>query len=229
MKRGMVNGITLLVIALAGLQSATCGVQDCEPPHHRGAGVLPYALDRYGEIQLLLGYQQGRGWTNFGGGPKQVETVIQPVPRCETRQETALREGVEELRFLISRSELKEKLNGARYFPETERPEDFTTFVIPIDAIDLTPYYSTPVLARSDYTETTAVGWVSLRELIALARRETNHISTPNGEPLWPVFWHGLKPQLLQEGAMKRLFATERPARVEASKDGFLSMIFCRD
>ncbi len=196
----------LSIAVLIWLQPIAGFAQECGKPHHKGAGVLPYSINQNGQIQLLLGYEQGRGWSSFGGGPKQVESLIEPVPRCETRQETALREGVEELRFLISRGELREKIKNARSFPETARLDEFITFVVLIEAIDLTPYYSTPVLSGSGYTETSAVGWIPLHDLAASARQESDMISTPNGEPLWPVFWNGLKRELVKDGAIEGLF-----------------------
>jgi len=158
-----------MIAVVVWLQPTTSAALECNIPHHKGAGILPFAVSPSGDVQLLLGFQKGRGWSSFGGGPKQVESINQPARRCESRKEAALREGVEELRFLIPRVEVKGRLDNARSFPVNVKPSEFKTFVIHIGLIDLAPYYSEPVLSRSGYTETSAIGWVSLRELVSLA------------------------------------------------------------
>jgi hypothetical protein len=86
------------------------------------------------------------------------------------------------------------------------KPSEFKTFVIHIGLIDLAPYYSEPVLSRSGYAETSAIGWISLRELVSLVRKERDHINTPNGEQPWDIFLKGIRPELARDGSVEALF-----------------------
>lgn len=190
--RFVMRVLIVLVLTMPAISAA----RDCDSQNHMGAGILPFAHDTGGDILVLLGFQSGRGWSSFGGGPKQVESVQSPKPKCESRKETALREGVEELRFLISRSSLAKLLQRARSFPAEPKRTDFMTFVVPINHIDLEPYYTTTVLTGSGYTETSEVGWIPLLDLIKFAKGTESSIKTPNGEDLWDEFWPGLASQL---------------------------------
>ena len=111
--------------------------QECEG--HLGAGVLPYTINQSGERFVLLGFQPGRGWSSFGGGPKYLET-LRPAKRwCEHRKETALREGIEEMRLLVSRPVLDQLLQAAEFFPKKPLKRDFVTFVVKIKKVDTAP------------------------------------------------------------------------------------------
>ncbi|MCG8567869.1 MAG: NUDIX hydrolase [Desulfobacterales bacterium] len=175
-------------------------------PTHRGAGVLPYTLSAQGEPMILLGFQQKRGWTCFGGGPKEVHSLNSPSPRWETPRETALRECLEETRFLIPRQELIEKLKTAAQFPEQPGPRSFLTYVIPVAPIDTSPFYTTMVPLNADYTEHQDIAWIPLAELKHKAQTPGYRIKTPNGQGLWDVFWKGIAPVIQDSHRYHRLF-----------------------
>ncbi len=129
--------------------------KECE--NRPGAAILPYAIDSNGDIQVLLARDTRGFWSSFGGGAKYVLSVDEPIARCEKSEETAVRETWEESRFLLSRSFLIEALKTATTIPANPLDSDFVTFVIMIEEIELSPYYSTPVVLDSASAETDGV------------------------------------------------------------------------
>ncbi len=182
--------MTMVLLALAVSSQA----EECSG--HRGAGVLLHSVDSLGQRYVLLGYESNRGWSAFGGGPKYLETMYPKRKWCETRKETALREGVEEMRLLIPRATLAKLLLDADSFPAQTTDRDFVTFIVKVDKFDTTPYFSTPVLSKSGYTETTDIAWIRLDQLVDRANGKISTTNTPNGEDLWDKFWPGLAKEL---------------------------------
>lgn len=172
----------------------TAQAQDCDT--HTGAGILIYSVDASGQRFLLLGYESRRGWSSFGGRPKLMETLNPKRIWCETRKETALREGHEEMRMLVPKARLKQELQTATFFPKTPSDDDFVTFILKTEKFDTAAYYSTPVPYRSGYTETQGIAWIPLAQLIDRLTEKTSDIDTPNEKDLWPVFWNGLAAEL---------------------------------
>ena len=173
---------------------------------HRGAGILPYTANAQGEILLLLGFQDNRGWTCFGGGPKQVSSIKSPALRWESRRETALRESMEEMRFLIPRQRLARGLESAPVFPRQAQTDDFLTFVMAVEAVDTAPFFSVAIPVDSDYSELSAVAWIPLKQLLLKVSNPAHRVVTPNGRGLWDVFWKGIQPELSHARSLNRLF-----------------------
>ncbi len=182
--------IALVLLAFAMPTQA----KECDA--HRGAGVLLYSVDEVEDRYVLLGYEFGRGWSSFGGGPKYLETLKPKSKWCETRKETALREGLEEMRLLMSRTTLAGLLQDAHFFPTLAKDNDFITFIVKVEKLDTAPYFSTPVLSKSGFTETTDIAWIRLDQLVDLASGKIVVTNTPNGEDLWHIFWQGLAKEL---------------------------------
>ena len=203
MKRLILIWVLLGLVLLAPPAPA----QKCQGIHHKGAGILPHARTAKGAIVLLLGLQENRGWTCFGGGPQMVESLARPEPRCETPEETALREAHEEMRRLIPRTQLKSGLARAPFFPWAPAPGDFITFVVKIPPVDLSPFYTAMVPSRSPYAETQALAWIPLEELLRKAANPDYRVKTPDGRPLWEVFWEGIRPSLEDPGRVSALFS----------------------
>ena len=173
---------------------------DCRA--HRGAGVLPYAVDESGRYQVLLGYEPGRGWTGFGGGPRLVSTLEPPVRRCESRPETALREGLEETRRLFTSARLQAGIAVAARYPVDPQPHQFQTFFVRVDLIDTAGFYQAalPVGRAYGYDEKSQVAWIPLQDLVDHALDGETPLPTPNGEGLWDIFQTGLVDALLARG-----------------------------
>ncbi len=182
--------MTVLLMALAVSGQA----QGCKA--HRGAGVLLYSVDGAGQRYVLLGYESLRGWSTFGGGPKYLETLNPRSRWCETRKETALREGLEEMRLLMPRATLARLLKDAHSFPAQAKATDFVTYIVKAEKFDTAPYFSTPVLSKSGFTETTDIAWIRLDQLVDRANGKTSTTITPNGKDLWETFWAGLAKEL---------------------------------
>ncbi len=199
MKAKLCIGIIVMLMVLAVSTQA----EECKA--HRGAGVLVYSVDGSGQRYVLLGYESHRGWTSFGGGPKYLETLNPNRKWCETRKETALREGLEEMRLLIPRATLAKLLQNAYSFPAQAKDSDFVTFIVKVDKLDTAPYFATPVLSNSEFTETTDIAWISLDQLVDGANGNATTTNTPNGEDLWGVFWSGLSKEL-RNSNLKTLF-----------------------
>lgn len=190
MKKKLCICMTIVLLAFAVSTQA----QECKA--HRGAGVLLYSVDGSGQRYVLLGYESHRGWSIFGGGPKFLETLIPESRWCETRKETALREGIEEMRLLMPRARLALLLQDAHYFPAQAKAKDFITYIVKVDKFDTTPYFSTPVLSKSGFTETTDIAWIRLDQLVDRANGKISMTNTPNGKDLWDKFWSGLAKEL---------------------------------
>ncbi len=182
--------MTVVLMALAVPTQA----KECKA--HRGAGVLPYSVDGSGRRYVLLGYESRRGWSAFGGGPKYLETINPKRKWCETRKETALREGIEEMRLLIPRTTLAKLLRNAYSYPARASARDFVTFIVKVDKCDTSPYFSTPVLFKSGFTETSNIAWIRLDQLVDRAKGKISKTNTPNGKDLWGKFWAGLAKEL---------------------------------
>ena len=106
---------------------------------------------------------------------------------------------------MLSRELLLDRVKNSPYFPRKPKSNEFVTFVIRIDELDLGPYYTRTVLHNSGYTETNAIGWVKLQELVDKASDDKVTVRTPNHGPLWPVFWVPLQSELHANG--KALFS----------------------
>ncbi len=199
--------LLLLLVAAAPAQ----GAQECPSPHHRGAGILPYAVTENKEVLLLLGFQRGRGWTCFGGGP-MMRASSHGNLRCESRKETALREALEEMRLIIPESRLKDGLAKAPSFPLNPIPDEFLTFVLQVPLQNLSAFYTNAVPDDPAYYETQAVAWIPLSLLLKKASDPDLGITGPNGKGLWYIFWKGILPELKDTDSVKRLFPIPSPA-----------------
>jgi len=188
-----VSALAMFILLLSIFRTALG--QPCDEPAYRGAGILVYGVDAQNEIHLLLAYQHGRGWSSFGGKQEEVVTLVPPQTRCETSQETAVRETVEESRYLLPREMLASKLSSAPFFPPVPGRKDFVTYVVRVEILDTEPYYTTPVVNHSAFTETEAIAWLPLKEVIEHGRFP----ATPNDQPLWQRFYDGLVPYLRPE------------------------------
>jgi 8-oxo-dGTP pyrophosphatase MutT (NUDIX family) len=179
-----------LVIAMANHSAEAA--YDVKP--FIGAGILPYA-EQEGRLYILLGYDLGRGWTGFGGGPEMVSSVAKPTPRWESPKETALREGFEECRMVISLTELEEGIDGARYFPASHDPKAFRTFTVKVTYRPVAVFRNRAVPVKSVYAETKEYFWVPLEQLCTLVRSGRRELDgAPNDEALWETFYEGLRP-----------------------------------
>ena len=190
MKRKMCIFMAVVFLSLAVSTQA----QECKT--HRGAGVLLYSVDGSGQRYVLLGYESDRGWSSFGGGPKFLETINPKRKWCETRKETATREGVEEMRLLMDPTTLARLLQNAYSFPVQATDRDFVTYIVKVEKFNIAPYFSTPVLFMSGFTETTDIAWIRLDQLVDRANEKILTTSTPNGKDLWEKFWTGLSEEL---------------------------------
>lgn len=97
-----------------------------------GAGILPIAIYNK-KIYLLLGKENGSGgWSDFGGGREQGESLYQ----------TALREGVEELNgFLGTESDMKKLIeNNSVGVISTDKPI-YKCYMIKINYDANLPFY----------------------------------------------------------------------------------------
>lgn len=186
----------LYLFLATALMALSVSSQAEECLDHIGAGVMMYSFDDSGQQYLLLGYQPGRGWSSFGGGPKNLETITPKLKWCEKRKETAIREGVEEMRLLVPRTTLAELLQNAYSFPAQPTNKDFVTYIVKSEKFDVEPYFSTPVLSESDFTETTNIAWIRLDQLVDCKNRKILTPITPNNEDLWEIFSKGLAKEL---------------------------------
>lgn len=190
-----VRQLVIAAIVLFLISACVASSQECK--ERPGAAVLPYTVDSAGNIKLLLAHDTRGFWSDFGGGAKYVLSQTEPTPRCEKPEETAVREAWEESRFLLSRSLLISALKFARTIPESPRDSDFVTFVIRMEDIDLSPYYSNYVVAGSASAETDQIAWFELTVFSNFVAGKTPQIKTPNGKPLRKVFLETLRPVLI--------------------------------
>lgn len=170
--------------------------KDCRAP---GAGILPYSVGDDGKIRLLLAYDKRGFWSNLGGKRSYVSSINEPKPRCETAQETAVREGWEESRYLLSKSFLTQAVSSAQTIPVAPTDNDFVTFVFKVNEISLERYYDYFVIDGSASDETVELAWLDLDSFIQLANGQIKTIQTPNGGKLRSVFWKQFKLFLLSE------------------------------
>ena len=178
-------------LLFAGLLLGALALQamECEKPHVVGAGVLPYAV-RDGDVVVLLGYDPGRGWTDFGGGPRKITNISSGEIRCESHEETALREGFEELRLVIGCCALQEALRPGRYFPRSADPLAYRTYTIQVPFQEESAFAARWVPLESAFDEKKAFLWVPLTGLVALARGGSDRLpGAPIDAPLWSAFW----------------------------------------
>jgi len=171
--------------------------QECD--EFIGAGVLPYVVLADGSVKVLLAHEKGRGWSSFGGGPKTLPLGKGLKSRCETRRETAIREAVEESRRVLSRQVLESAIKTAAIYPRQYGSRDFLTYVVAIPSADINKYTSNIVPANDPgYYETNALGWLTLGELLRLAKADKNEAVVPgvNAAGFYPHFRKGLKDAL---------------------------------
>jgi len=161
-----------------------------------GAGILPYSVTSEGKIKILLAYDTRGYWSNLAGGRKYILSGNHPKPRCETSQETAVREGWEESRHLLPKQFLASHVNSAATLPAQPKKGDFITYVFKMENIALEPFYDNYVVEGSSSDETNALFWADLSELRKFANDKKHKIITPNNKPLRPVFWKSFKKSL---------------------------------
>lgn len=77
-----------------------------------GAGILPYSYFQNGEAYFLLGYENRRGWTDFGGKGDQKDLV--PGNKLKSAANTATREFNEESLMMYSNSVVSNLTKKAR-------------------------------------------------------------------------------------------------------------------
>ena len=133
-----------------------------------GAGMLPYCVHD-GQTLILLGYDKDKkAWTDFGGGPEQVTTAVNDRKRWETTRETAIREGSEESRHVISRRQITGGIQPGRSFDHPKR--QYRCYTVRIDFIPIREFENTPVPVGSRWDpvrEKTKFRWITLNELHA--------------------------------------------------------------
>ena len=184
--------IFLFTLMIAMANHSAEGAYDAKP--FIGAGILPYA-EQEGRLYILLGYDLGRGWTGFGGGPELVSSVAKPTPRWESPKETALREGFEECRMVISLTELENGFDDARYFPKAHDPKAFRTFTVKIPYRPEAVFRNRAVPVKSVYAETKEYFWVPLEQLCAVVQSGGRELEgAPIDKKLWETFYQGLSP-----------------------------------
>lgn len=193
----MLRKLFLPLLVLLTLLCTIASARECH--EFRGAGILSYAIDTNGTTQVLLSYQKGRGWTSFGGGPKMVRNLQENKERCETRQETAIRETVEESRYLLTRTELQQAIAISPSYPQNLTPQQFQTFVVKIHPRAISHFYTNSVLVgkKFGFEETSELAWFPLKNIIEHIKKGTI-LKTPNNIGLWDVFEKGLKQELKQ-------------------------------
>ncbi len=185
------------LIAFSLVSALPAFAQECDD--FIGAGVLPYVVLADGSIKVLLAHEEGRGWSSFGGGPKMRATSKGAKSRCETRRETAVREAIEESRRVLSKQVLESALKTAAIYPRQYGRRDFLTYVVAIPPADINKYSSNVVPANDPgYDETNALGWVTLGELLRLAKADKNEAVVPavNTAGFYPHFRKGLRDAL---------------------------------
>ena len=162
-----------------------------------GAAVLPYTVTGRGEVKILLAYDKRGYWSSLGGGRKYILSAKHPKPRCETPQETAVREGWEESRYLLSKQFLASNIESAATLPLQPQEKDFVTYVFKVKELSLVPFYDSYVIEGSSSAETGSLFWADLSDLVEFAKDERNKFVTPNNKPLRPVFWQALRKSLI--------------------------------
>ena len=185
------------LIAFSLVSALPAFAQECDD--FIGAGVLPYVVLADGSIKVLLAHEEGRGWSSFGGGPKMRASHLDGKSRCETRRETAVREAIEESRQVLSKQVLESALKTAAIYPRQYGRRDFLTYVVAIPSADIKKYSSNVVPTNDPgYYETNALGWVTLDELLRLAKADKNEAVVPrvNAAGFYPHFRKGLKDAL---------------------------------
>ena len=193
----MSNLILKALIAFSFMSTLPAFAQECDA--FIGAGILPYVVLADGSIKVLLAHEEGRGWSSFGGGPKMRVASKGAKPRCETRRETAIREAVEESRRVLSKPVLESALKTAAIYPRQYGRRDFLTYVVEIPAANIDTFTSNIVPANDPgYDETNALGWLTLDELLRLAKADKNEAVVPrvNAAGFYPHFRKGLKDAL---------------------------------
>ena len=186
----MKKGIGLFFFAFI-LTATSIDARECNKLP--GSGVLPYALNEKGEVKILLAHDNNGYWSSLGGSRKYVHSVNNPKPRCETAQETAVREGWEESRHILTKEMLKSSIPTAKTLPSNPKQSDFITYLVKVELFDLSPYKDVYVVEGSSSAETNLLFWADLRELRKFASGENGSFSTPNNKPLRSVFWKPFK------------------------------------
>jgi len=185
----------LITISLASTFPAFA--QECDD--FIGAGVLPYVVLPDGSVKVLLAHEKGRGWSSFGGGPKMRKVNKGLKLRCETRRETAIREAIEESRRVLSKEVLTSAIETAAIYPQQYGHRDFLTYVVAIPPVDINKFTSNVVPGNDPgYDETNALGWVTLGELLRMAKADKNEAVVPavNAASFYPHFRKGLRKAL---------------------------------
>ncbi len=185
----------LIVVTLLLCTTSSVSARECwEKP---GAAVLPFTVTGKGEVKILLAYDTRGFWSSLGGGRKYIISANNPTPRCETSQETAVREGWEESRYLLSQQLLAAKIASAATLPLQAKETDFVTYVFKVKELSLAPFYESYVIEGSSSAETASLFWADLSELVEFAKNERSKLATPNNKPLRPLFWQSLKKYLV--------------------------------
>ncbi|TLU68051.1 hypothetical protein FE810_00085 [Thalassotalea litorea] len=173
-----------ILLLVAGIGWYVLHGDECSAPGYIGAGTTVFKKDDEGRVFLLLAYERGRGWSTFGGGPKKLD-LSQSASGCETPDQTAVRESVEESRTLLSAKLLSDAINDAKFYANPTSRGDYITFLIELDQpIELNQYYSAQLPNDPGYYETSEITWIALDDILTRGR----FVETPNGQPLWDVF-----------------------------------------
>ncbi|QDP01169.1 NUDIX domain-containing protein [Thalassotalea sp. PS06] len=178
--------ITLAFLLLAsGIGWYVMHGDECSSPGFIGAGTTVFKKDAEGNVSLLLAYERGRGWSTFGGGPKKLD-LSESASGCETPQQTAVRESVEESRMLLDADSLLTQVQSAKSYTNPTPRGDYITFLVELQELpDLQRYYSADLPNDPGYYETSEITWVPLNDIIERGR----FVQTPNEQPLWEVFY----------------------------------------
>lgn len=174
----------LLALARVG-ESPLAHAADAKGERFVGAGILPFA-EHEGTPYVLLGREDRRGWTGFGGAPMKVTSLSDPAKRWEKPTETAVRETFEELRMVVAPDELE---RGLRPGCEIRSQNGFVTYVARIEYRTERVFRDRPVTAGYGYSEKTDYRWVSLEAARAAAASKDGRIPGLGPEDLvWRRF-----------------------------------------
>ncbi len=144
----------LFVTLAAAACAAQCGAaQDCLRDY-RAAGVLPLALHG-GRVLVLLGLENGRGWTDFVGGPE---------PQDCGPAETAAREFAEESRLAYPEHQTLRAIRRAE--PVRVRGPSGIVYIWPLE-VDWQDSSAIAAKPGTPHSEKVSYCWIRLGSLLA--------------------------------------------------------------
>ena len=196
------KGISKCFVMFAFFSILSACSLGCDRP---SAAVLPYSVIDGHKVKVLLAYDNRGFWSSLAGGTEFVSSVNNPKRRCETPQETAVREAWEESRHLLPETLLVSGVSLGNTIPVEPTEKEFVTYAFQIDDISLTPFYENIIVEGSASDETSELSWFFLDDLIMFANGETEIFQTPNNRPLRPIFLKQFKA-FIRDSDVNRVF-----------------------